>query len=221
MWHSPASTIYDRRLTSVLVLLQHYPILLRLYRCLIQDHNTRCATLVVRFSTLVGLTGHVTTVMVRTNATASSSERGENVQNAVSMAGLLSLLLSGLEFSMKQYQMQDAFKWQIADWKPTVRRSDAYVAPRHFNPKRISSGDLVEGVLLAHHFGLVIPPSNNLHHLKDREDLNTQQGQCLSNACHNFTSDGHPTFTARAMLARPITHLTLRMYVHAFRQANV
>lgn len=117
--------------------------------------------------------------------------------------------------------MQDAFKWQIADWKPTVRRSGAYVAPRHFNPKRISSGDHPQGVLLAHHFGLVIPPSNSSHHLKDGEELNTQQEQCLSNGCHNFISHGHPTFAARAMLARPITHLTLRMYVHAFRQANV
>ena len=116
--------------------------------------------------------------------------------------------------------MQDAFKWQIADWKPTVRRSSAYVAPRHFNPKRISSRDHSQGVLLAHHFGLVIPPSNSSHHLKDGEELNTQRGQCLSNACHNCTSHGHPKFTTRASIARPITHPTLRMYVHAFRQAN-
>jgi hypothetical protein len=115
MRHSPVSIIHDRRLTSVLVLFQHNHNSLRLSQCVIQDDNLG-ATSNPRFSALVGLTGHVTTVMGRTNATASSSERGENVRNAVSTVGLLSLLLATYlahnsthrpsPRSMEQYQLR-------------------------------------------------------------------------------------------------------------------
>ena len=122
--------------------------------------------------------------------------------------------------------MDLGIKWLVASWKPTVRHLGAYVAPRHYNPVRIrhhqrKSEGLPQGVLMAHQFGLVVPPINNSHLSKNGEVLNVQQGASLNNALSDCTLQDGPTVTARAMLACPITHLTLRMYVHASHQANV
>lgn len=99
-----------------------------------------------------------------------------------------------------------------------LRHSGVYVAPRFYNTRRPT--DRPEKVIQAHNFGLVVPFDDSTHHLKDGDKVTLPQGYYNKYPEeHEISTPDYPvqypsTFTARAMVARSITHLTLRMYVY-------
>jgi hypothetical protein len=70
-------------------------------------------------------------------------------------------------------------------------------------------------VIQAHNFGLVVPFDDKTHHLKDGDKVTLPQGYYPTYPYDNdFPRPLPGSLTARAMVARSLTHLTLRMYVH-------
>jgi hypothetical protein len=121
-------------------------------------------------------------------------------------------LIRRLDLSLQQTSVEgEDLEHALADWKPTLRHSGVYVAPRFYNMHR--PGDRPEMVIQAHNFGLVLPFDKGTRQLKDGDKVTLPQGH------PTYTNNNDPrpipsSFIARAMIARSITHLTLRMYVH-------
>ena len=124
--------------------------------------------------------------------------------------------LSAQQVAVETGLLQD----ELAGWHPTLRHSGAYVAPRFYCPYLYHRR--TEGVIPSHDFGLTTFG-------EDVEGWHPEDGDkvILPNACHSRgyeDSIGHhylqsqDNFIARAMVARPLTHLTIRMYVSSQRQ---
>jgi hypothetical protein len=103
---------------------------------------------------------------------------------------------------------------ELDTWGPTLRHSGAYVAPRFYSVTRPEHRP--EGQIGAHNFALTLPSEKAADVIKDGDKvtLGRYEFQTVE------TDDPeHPTgrimvtgrYTARAMVARPLTHLTLRM----------
>ena len=104
---------------------------------------------------------------------------------------------------------------ELAWW--TLRQPGAYVAPRFYH---ISRPHRPEGQVRAHNFALTLPPPNIASDIKDGDKVTLRRYDI-----DIFTSDKKNSnglydevllrvpgeFTARAMVARPLTHLTIRM----------
>lgn len=108
---------------------------------------------------------------------------------------------------------------ELEKWHAALRHSGAYVAPHFYSVSRPTYR--TDGVIPAHNFGLTtFGEEVNGWHPEDGDKVT------LLNACASRDYDhdiGHyylqtqDNFIARAMVARPLTHLTIRMYVHARR----
>lgn len=119
-------------------------------------------------------------------------------------------MIQCLDQSLQQVSVEgEDLEHALADWKPTLRHSGAYVAPRFFNIRRPEHRP--DSIVQAHNFGLVVPSDDTPHHLKDGDKVTLPQGYYTTDSRNPVQYPS--TFTARAMVARSITHLTLRLYV--------
>jgi hypothetical protein len=104
---------------------------------------------------------------------------------------------------------------ELNGWHAKLRHSGAYVAPHFYNISNRT--DRTDGVIPSHSFGLTTFG-------EDVEDWRPEDGDkvTLPSACRSrgydyegaYYLDTQDNFIARAMVARPLTHLTIRMYVY-------
>ena len=122
-------------------------------------------------------------------------------------------LMQRVDLGLQQIAVEGAdLLNELTAWRPALRQSGAYVAPRFYNVKRI--GHRRERRIVAHNFILALP-SQNADDIKDADELTV----CQSNGEIFKNDEGQDEvqawepgkFTARAMVARPLTHLTIRM----------
>lgn len=118
-----------------------------------------------------------------------------------------------MDLSLQQVSVEgEDLERELAGWNPTLRHSGAYVAPRFYSITRPDHRS--EGVVHAHNFGLTVPFEDAAHFLKDGDKVTLPQKYYKP---YSYDDDYRvripSSFTARAMVARPLTHLTLRMYV--------
>ena len=119
-------------------------------------------------------------------------------------------MIQRLDLSLQQVSVEGPdLENALADWKSTLRHSGAYVAPRFYNIRRPEHRP--EMVAQAHNFGLIVPSDGVKRQLKDGVKVTLSQGWNDTNG--RYPEQYPSKFTARAMVARSITHLTLRMYV--------
>ena len=118
-------------------------------------------------------------------------------------------MIQRLDISLSQGEIEVGYlEDELADWESTTRHSGAYVIPRFYCPRQPDRRPV--SVVRAHGFGLLKQSEVLRSRMNDGDEVTLPQG----------TEDwrypeGYPrSFTARAMAARAITHLTLRMYVH-------
>ena len=118
-----------------------------------------------------------------------------------------------VDLGLQQFAVEGAdLRNELTAWRPALRQSGAYVAPRFYNVGRI--GQRRERRVVAHNFILTLP-SQNADNIKDADKLTI----CQSNGEVFKNDEGQDevracepgNFTARAMVARPLTHLTIRM----------
>lgn len=108
---------------------------------------------------------------------------------------------------------------RLAKWHPALRHSGAYVAPRFYCPSRESQR--TEGVIPSHNFGLTTFGEDIEDWYPEDGDKvilpNASQSRDYDEAIGHYYLQTHDNFVARAMVARPLTHLTIRMYVHTYQ----
>ena len=121
-----------------------------------------------------------------------------------------------MDRGIQQVNLEDgAFLQEIMSFNPTVRHSGAYVAPCFYQD---SNRNLrANGVIPSHEFGLTTsgedapgwrPEDGDRVTLREACYLRDTYGKSKSRSQERFD------FTARAMVARPLTRLTIRMLVH-------
>jgi hypothetical protein len=96
---------------------------------------------------------------------------------------------------------------ELTDWESTTRHSGAYVVPRFYNPRLPDLSPV--GVVRAHGFDLLKQSEVARSCINDGDELTLPEGR----EGWIYPQEYPRYFTARAMVARKITHLTLRMYV--------
>lgn len=114
-----------------------------------------------------------------------------------------------MDLSILQYSLEDEdLGHTLAAWESTTRHSGAYVVPRFYSRHEPESRP--DYVRQAHGFGLLKQSENARSCMNDGDEVTIQQGiEDLQ-----YPQDYPRSFTARAMVVRPIAYLTLRMYVH-------
>ena len=115
------------------------------------------------------------------------------------------------QFSLEGGSLQDELAW----W--ALRQPGAYVAPRFYNTARPRRP---EGQVRAHNFALTLPPPDIASDIKDGDKVTLRRYdiKIFKSDKRNFYGLYNEVlqrvpgeFTARAMVARPLTHLTIRM----------
>jgi hypothetical protein len=105
---------------------------------------------------------------------------------------------------------------ELTAWRPGLRHSGAYVAPRFYNVTHHQRRP--EGQISAHSYALISAAEKGANEIEDGDKVNL-----LRYEWEKVRSD-NPRYPvdqakvtgnciARAMVARPLTHLTLRMLV--------
>lgn len=94
-------------------------------------------------------------------------------------------------------------KEALAKWKPGTRHSGAYVVPKFSN-------SLQRERLQAHNFTLVPRVDDTRPRMEDGGTVTLPHD--YDDLYCRYPENYPGTFTTRAMIARSITHLTLRMY---------
>ncbi|KAH6638798.1 hypothetical protein C7974DRAFT_387320 [Boeremia exigua] len=117
-------------------------------------------------------------------------------------------LIQRLDSSLQQVSLEGVdLEYALADWKPAIRHAGAYVAPRFYNDRRRDYRP--ENVTQAHVFGLVECSKDTNPCMQDGDRVTLSQG--WNEPSGTYPDDYPRTFTARAMIARSITHLTIRL----------
>jgi hypothetical protein len=103
---------------------------------------------------------------------------------------------------------------ELKNWGPVLRHLGAYVAPRFYSVTRPEHRP--EGQVGAHNFALTSPSEKSADVIKDGDKVTLRRYEYETMETED---PEYPTgqilvtgkYTARAMVARPLTHLTLRM----------
>ena len=115
-------------------------------------------------------------------------------------------MIQRLDLSLQQLSIEgEDLEYALAAWKPTTRHSGAYVVPRFYNPREPECRPV--GVVQAHGFGLMEQSEDARSSMNDGDEVTLPQGDKV----WQYSQDYPRSFTARATVARTITHLTLRM----------
>ena len=127
-----------------------------------------------------------------------------------------------LSFSQAALQRGD-FQREISEWNPGLRHAGAYVAPRFYDS---GTGYRPEGQIKAHNFAITLPVEKTpLNAIKDGDKVALRRYERVVRKSEDPCSPSPVRewalgkYTTRAMVARPLTHLTLRMYVCIRNQA--
>jgi hypothetical protein len=105
---------------------------------------------------------------------------------------------------------------KLNGWHAKLRHSGAYVAPHFYSVSNRTYR--TDGVIPSHNFGLTTFGEDVENWHPEDGDKVTLPNACRSRGydhkglCYLDTQDN---FIARAMVARPLTHLTIRMCVYA------
>ncbi|KAJ4292799.1 hypothetical protein N0V90_009462 [Kalmusia sp. IMI 367209] len=124
-------------------------------------------------------------------------------------------LINRVDLSLQQVSVEDDdLRRELENWKPALRHSGSYVAPRFYSISRPKHR--AEGEVAAHNFALTTPPKNATGGLKDGDKVTLRRYEYQIIDSNDAELDGGRvqitgSFTARAMVARPLTHLTLRI----------
>ncbi|KAF1971619.1 hypothetical protein BU23DRAFT_600169 [Bimuria novae-zelandiae CBS 107.79] len=115
-------------------------------------------------------------------------------------------LIQRLDFSVQQVTIEGGdLEKQLTEWRSIPRHSGAYVAPLfyHLHSPR------TDGVIPSHNFGLTTFGEDTPGWHREDGDKVTLYRAFVKN--HDPFISPYCNFTARAMVARPLTHLTIRM----------
>lgn len=105
------------------------------------------------------------------------------------------------------------FECEMKKWNPALKHSGVYVAPRFYSITRPE--DRTNGVIPSHHFGLTTFGEDTPgRQLEDGDEVTLQRvcnTQDYDAELGHYYLQAKSNFTARAMVARPLTHLTIRL----------
>ncbi|KAF2450674.1 hypothetical protein P171DRAFT_468924 [Karstenula rhodostoma CBS 690.94] len=148
------------------------------------------------------------------NGYISYHESGPSRPDLTRLAPWQYALIQRVDCSLQQVGLESGgFQAELDKWYPALRHSGAYVAPHFYSYNR--RWKRTEGVLPSHCFGLTTFGEDVDGWCPEDGDKVT-----LPNACQSRDYDpeiGHyylqtqDNFIARAMVARPLIHLTIRL----------
>ncbi|OAG00828.1 uncharacterized protein CC84DRAFT_1262918 [Paraphaeosphaeria sporulosa] len=148
------------------------------------------------------------------NGYVSYCQNGPSRPDLTRLAPWQYALIQRVDCSVQQCELEySGLQPELDKWHATLRHSGAYVAPRLYSYN--NRWKRTEGVIPSHCFGLTTFGD-------DSDDWRPEDGDkvTLPNACPSRDYDpeiGHyylqtkDNFIARAMVARPLTHLVIRM----------